>query len=232
MATEGDAPGTSPGQASGVSKALSTIAIVLAAVALGAAFAVPGPVGPEGATGQTGPAGPQGPGGPTGADGRNCWDLNGNGLPDVATEDLNGDAAVDVLDCQAATATVAVGASGRNLFNGTNSTTFADVPGASVDVTVYRTSFFVITFSAEVWMNTTGDYIIGRALVDATPAQPGAPGLMGWITGTDVVTISCTYYLEGVAPGTHTVHIRWRTWQGTAMAEMDHWSLVVMAVPE
>ncbi len=204
-------------------KALSVITVVLAAVALGAALALPGAVGP---------VGPQGPVGQVGAAGRDCWDLNGNGVPDVATEDLNGDAAVDVLDCRAATATVVVGATGRNFFDPTNSTTFADVPNASVDITVYRTSFFMIMFSAEVWMNATGDYIIGRALVDSTPAQPGAPGLMGWTTGTDVVTISCTYYVENVAPGTHTVHIRWRTWLGTADANMDHWSLVLMGIPQ
>jgi hypothetical protein len=202
------------------------IAVALAAVALVANFALPGSGGP------TGPAGPAGAMGSTGTAGVNCWDLNENGAKDVATEDLNGDAAVNVLDCQSAAATVGVGATGRNLGNSTNSTTFADIPGASVNVTVFRASFFVITFSAEVWMNATGDYIIGRALVDSTPAQPGAPGLMGWITGTDVVAISCTYYLGDVAPGTHTVHIRWRTWQGTANAEMDHWALVVTAIPE
>jgi uncharacterized protein YjbI with pentapeptide repeats len=29
-----------------------------------------------------------------------CWDLNGNGVGDPLTEDVNGDGAVDVLDCQ------------------------------------------------------------------------------------------------------------------------------------
>lgn len=218
-----DAP--SPVRTAGVSKALSAIAVVLAAVALAAALVIPGPAGPAGTTGETGTTGQ------TGADGRNCWDLNGNGLPDVATEDLNGDAAVDVLDCRAATATVVVGANGRNWPNSTDSTTFADVPGASVDVTVYRSSFFVITFSGEMWMNTTGDYILGRAFVDSTPAQPGAPGLTG-LTGTESVTISCTFYLGDVAPGTHTVHFQWRVWQGTAMGTIDHWSLVAMGIPQ
>jgi len=218
---EGGAPGAASSvRTAGVSNALSAIAVVLAAVALVATLVVPGPAGPAGTTGQTG------------TDGRNCWDLNGNGLPDVATEDLNDDAAVDVLDCQAATATVVGGANGRNWPNSTDSTTFADVSGASVDVTVYRASFFVITFSGEMWMNTTGDYILGRAFVDSTPAQPGAPGLMGLLTGTEAATITCTFYLGDVAPGTHTVHFQWRVWQGTAMGTIDHWSLVVMGIPQ
>ena len=49
--------------------------------------------------GDDGDAGPQGPPGPTG---EACWDLNGNGQPDPATEDLNGDGVVDTLDCNAA----------------------------------------------------------------------------------------------------------------------------------
>lgn len=43
--------------------------------------------------------GQQGPPGLDGADGLNCWDLNGNGVAD-ATEDVNSDTVVDVLDCK------------------------------------------------------------------------------------------------------------------------------------
>lgn len=53
-----------------------------------------GTAGVAGATGATGPTG----GG--GTDGLNCWDLNQNGIPDLATEDLNRDGVVDVLDCR------------------------------------------------------------------------------------------------------------------------------------
>ena len=79
-----------------------------------------GPAGPAGAVGDRGPAGSAGapgerggdgargadgldglPGFPgvAGSDGLDCWDLNGNGVPDPATEDANGDGAVDALDC-------------------------------------------------------------------------------------------------------------------------------------
>jgi hypothetical protein len=61
-----------------------------------------GTQGAQGPAGLQGPPGPQGdPGaqGPPGSNGLNCWDLNGNGAPDPATEDLNGDLVVDVNDC-------------------------------------------------------------------------------------------------------------------------------------
>ena len=58
-----------------------------------------GPQGPQGLQGLQGDPGPQGPQGPAGADGIACWDLNGNGIGDVATEDKNLDGIVDVLDC-------------------------------------------------------------------------------------------------------------------------------------
>jgi len=38
--------------------------------------------------------------GPPGADGLPCWDLDGNGACDTATEDMDGDGACGVSDCQ------------------------------------------------------------------------------------------------------------------------------------
>jgi hypothetical protein len=46
-----------------------------------------------------GPAGPAGADGADGASGPACWDLNANGTTEPDTEDLNGDGAVNVLDC-------------------------------------------------------------------------------------------------------------------------------------
>jgi hypothetical protein len=65
-----------------------------------------GPSGPTGATGPSGPSGPtgatgaSGPSGPSGPPGLNCWDLNGNGVPDFPEEDTNGDGTIDVNDCR------------------------------------------------------------------------------------------------------------------------------------
>lgn len=59
-----------------------------------------GDTGPQGPQGLQGEVGPQGPKGDKGNNGLNCWDLNSNDVPDLVTEDLNGDGQVDVLDCQ------------------------------------------------------------------------------------------------------------------------------------
>jgi hypothetical protein len=59
----------------------------------------PGADGQEGDEGDRGPTGPTGATGATGTNGTACWDLNENGQKDVATEDINGDTVVDVLDC-------------------------------------------------------------------------------------------------------------------------------------
>lgn len=53
-------------------------------------------------TGQDGADGVDGIDGIDGIDGVNginCWDLNQNGIPDLASEDINGDLVVDVNDC-------------------------------------------------------------------------------------------------------------------------------------
>ncbi len=63
----------------------------------------PGPAGLPGPQGQQGPPGTQGDPGTPGTPGQNglaCWDLNGNGLCDVSTEDVNTDGICDALDCK------------------------------------------------------------------------------------------------------------------------------------
>ncbi|MFC1935943.1 hypothetical protein ACFLX9_04240, partial [Chloroflexota bacterium] len=54
----------------------------------------------QGPTGEQGDPGPQGDPGETGTDGLACWDLNGNGVGDIGTEDTNSDDSVDVDDCK------------------------------------------------------------------------------------------------------------------------------------
>jgi hypothetical protein len=56
--------------------------------------------GLNGADGLNGTDGRNGKDGLAGAAGRDCWDLNGNGAGDVATEDRNGDGLVNIQDCQ------------------------------------------------------------------------------------------------------------------------------------
>jgi octaheme c-type cytochrome (tetrathionate reductase family) len=69
--------------------------VLAAALLLGMGLA-----GCEGDDGRDGAAGQPGTPGTPGADGLSCWDLNGNGVPDLATEDINKDGVVDVNDCR------------------------------------------------------------------------------------------------------------------------------------
>jgi hypothetical protein len=57
--------------------------------------------GVDGQNGADGQDGIDGQDGADGANGRSCWDVNNNGTAD-ASEDINGDGAVDSLDCQGA----------------------------------------------------------------------------------------------------------------------------------
>jgi len=72
---------------------------VLALSMLAGAF-VAGCSGDDGKDGDPGPAGSTGATGATGSPGINCWDLNQNGVADLATEDVNKDGKVDVNDCR------------------------------------------------------------------------------------------------------------------------------------
>lgn len=59
-----------------------------------------GPKGDKGDPGEDGAPGQPGLDGQDGADGLHCWDLNGNELCDLATEDKDSDGQCSVLDCQ------------------------------------------------------------------------------------------------------------------------------------
>jgi hypothetical protein len=58
-----------------------------------------GEQGLKGEKGDTGLKGDKGDTGSPGADGLYCWDLDGNGMCDLVTEDLNSDTFCDAMDC-------------------------------------------------------------------------------------------------------------------------------------
>jgi len=76
---------------------------VAAAVLLG--FGLAGCEGDDGKDGTDGAAGAPGAPGTPGTPGISCWDLNQNGVADLATEDTNKDGKVDVNDCRVSGAT-------------------------------------------------------------------------------------------------------------------------------
>lgn len=75
-----------------------------------------GATGANGTQGATGSQGPTGTQGASGTNGQSCWDLNGDGVCDVATEDKDGNGACDAADCQGA-----AGTNGNNGAPGQNS---------------------------------------------------------------------------------------------------------------
>ena len=87
----GGRAGGSSSRSGNVSLGLSLAAIVVAIAAVGFGWAVPGPSGAPGIPGSEGGTGP------AGSNGVNCWDLNGNGIADPATEDRNRDSLVNVV---------------------------------------------------------------------------------------------------------------------------------------
>ena len=57
--------------------------------------------GDDGRDGAAGTGGATRPSGTDGTNGLNCWDLNQNGVADLATEDTDKNGTVDVNDCRA-----------------------------------------------------------------------------------------------------------------------------------
>jgi octaheme c-type cytochrome (tetrathionate reductase family) len=78
-------------------RSLFGVVLTAAVLALGACSGDDGSQGPAGEDGTNGATGA------TGATGLSCWDLNGNGVADLATEDVNMDGKVDVDDCRTPT---------------------------------------------------------------------------------------------------------------------------------
>jgi hypothetical protein len=70
--------------------------------------------GEKGDTGATGAAGSQGSIGPAGSNGLNCWDLNGNGVCNLATEDANNDTVCNVTDCRGPAGEAVHGTNGQH----------------------------------------------------------------------------------------------------------------------
>lgn len=211
----------------GVSKGLSAVAIVLGALALAISLVVPGPAGPQGAAGErgepgaTGPAGQTGPAGPTGPGGANgsaCWDLNGNGAPDPASEDRNGDLVVDILDCQGpegpGTLVATAETGGGSVVIATTCTHF---PTAAVTIVVPGPGTIVVTSSVQfdlfhipgtpdqvrVFVGTTpSDCILGSHMViTAIPADVPIGDYIYTVPALRVVTAatagSFSFYING-----------------------------------
>ena len=235
----------------GVALALGAVAIAIALIGM-AAF--PGPSGAPGGTGgagATGPAGPQGPigaTGPTGATGAtgpsglNCWDLNGNGVPDVATEDINGDSVVDVNDCTGAQGPPGPGSLLTYAFRVTELTIDANPTCTNfMSITINVPSNGIVVVSSTVWLrlsHTSGIddtvvVVIGNAVDDCQFTTAGEWRWQETVDGS-IGTETALYMTVGphrpfgVGAGSNTFYVNGamfngqdvgdRFWRGNAIA--------------
>ena len=107
--------------------------------------------------------------GPPGADGLNCWDLNGNGQFDPATEDANGDGRADARDCRgpAGTATLP--------------------PGAVIGLAVVQSlPTFTIAFSVGDQIEATASCGIGQIAVGGGGSTSGSNTTMALVQSEPV----------------------------------------------
>jgi len=95
----------------------------------------------------------------------------------------------------------------------TGSTSFVDlVPTPGENFTTTKTATLTALFIAECRINTPGQHLELRIVVDGQVADPGAVTLT---TETAYSTHSHLAFKTAVAPGNHTVMAQWRVSGGT-----------------
>lgn len=143
---------------------------------------------------------------------------------------------IKIADCAVTDVKLAAGAIPHNVTSSvttetTTSTSFVDMLGMSVNITLSRNSTLIIMFTAgtaKVW--ASGNYLYARAMVNSTQAEPVSDYII--LTGSTVwSTHSITFYSQNVGPGNYTIKIQWRVWVGTSSGEVQDRTLTVIALP-
>jgi len=141
-----------------------------------------------------------------------------------------------IADGAVTTAKLAAGAIPHNVTSSvttetTNSTSFVDMPGMSVNITLSRNSTLIIMFTAgTAKVLASGNYLYAIAMVNSTQAEPVSDYII--LTGSTVwSTHSITFYSQNVSPGTYTIKIQWKVWVNTSSGEVQDRTLTVIALP-
>ncbi|MBS7632401.1 hypothetical protein KEJ15_02095 [Candidatus Bathyarchaeota archaeon] len=116
----------------------------------------------------------------------------------------------------------------------TTSTSWADMPYMSVNITLSTTSHMIIMFSSEAWLNVEGDYLLVQALVNSTVAYPSHTGNLIVLTRTthnNTGSYSYIFYLPNVSPGVYNVKLQWKMYYGTSTGSVESRTLTVFALP-
>lgn len=110
----------------------------------------------------------------------------------------------------------------------TNSTWWVNMTGTSVDITLTRNSTLLIMFSAMGRVDSVGEVMYWRAMVNSTVADP--------VSNYMIVTENLDYgvyafnFHGDFTEGTHTVYMQWKTWTGSGVRVRER-TLSVVALP-
>ncbi|MEE9224190.1 MAG: hypothetical protein V3U51_05520 [Thermoplasmata archaeon] len=177
--------------------------------------------GQDGIDGLDGLDGIDGIDGTNGTNGFSCWDLNQNGIPDLATEDINSDLVVDVNDC-----TGPMGPPGPGTIMAWNATDVGvaigpctELVGLGITITVPSDGFIVIQSNLALMIDHTSNNR-DIMLFKISPVQGDCSSDM--FTGVEIVAnqqpsdlywpTTTTQRIEPVTAGTYTFYVTaWMT---------------------
>jgi hypothetical protein len=117
----------------------------------------------------------------------------------------------------------------------TNSTTYVDVPGTTVTMSVPsgQHALLLVRFSAESSCDggTAGNWCTLRVLVDGNEAQPAAGSNYAFDTdpgaSDDIWEGHSMDRSAVVGAGNHTIKVQWAVTDATTTFRLDDWSLIV-----
>jgi hypothetical protein len=206
----------------------------------------PGEKGDPGEQGPPGPPGANGTDGEDGEDGISCWDLNENGIED-ASEDVNGDSVVDVMDCagppgpQGDPGPAGPGAvlaqSETMSVQQIGSPSCTHYSGAEVTITVPSGGTVVVTSQVRLHIDhSVGTEDIWEISIGDTPTtcQTGGWAWVESITAQDPTDSSVDQagfiqYSVDVTAGTHTFYVNGFMASGASALDV-FWSASMIAV--
>lgn len=169
-----------------------------------------GPAGKTGPAGSAGPTGPAGPAGPAGAAGPAGPTNTGVSLA-VKNVSSNNDSTI-------------------------NSSSFTDLTSTTIDVPTGNTATLVATFSAESAAYGANGYGIVKITVDGNEMTPGVGNDFAFDSSdnnTETTDSSESHamvrYQTGIAAGSHTIAVQYRTSSSSVHFRVDDWALSIVA---
>jgi hypothetical protein len=117
----------------------------------------------------------------------------------------------------------------------TTSSSWVDIPGLSVTITLNQTSNLVIMLSMEAYNSEITAAIMVRVLVGTIIASPGEVALRSIdysFRGFELAFVSYSYnfFYKGASPGTYTIKVQWLVTPGSTGTAGTS-TLIVIALP-